>query len=416
MAIQVRRGLRADFNPSKLLPGEWAVSIDSDTDNQIVWMCFAPNIVKRMGTYEDFQKQIEEITESIKEDFINSVKEEVSEYVAAIEQAKTEVERLAEEVSQSKADVITIQTDIEQTYLPMIAQYVLDAEQSKNLASGYANNSLESAELSSSYAEQSQASAVASSNSSVLAKSYTHGGTGTREGEDSDNAKYYMEQAKAVVGGDYVSRSEVGKTVASLIDGKVPTEQLPEDLGTKDYGELENKPSINGHVLTGNHSTSDLGLFSGNYDDLENRPTIPPAYELPIATTSELGGVKPDGETITVDENGVISFVGGGGGSSSDWELIGSVTGAWETVSIPNGYKDIKVRISYSGGLYNGVLDLNNFIIYEDTTKSKSFYVGAKESMRFDIFVYGKALSYGHVYYENADVSSNATMQVYGKR
>lgn len=30
-------------------------------------------------------------------------------------------------------------------------------------------------------------------------------------------------------------------------------------------------------------------------------------YELPIATTSVLGGVKPDGTTITIDENGVIS-------------------------------------------------------------------------------------------------------------
>lgn len=31
------------------------------------------------------------------------------------------------------------------------------------------------------------------------------------------------------------------------------------------------------------------------------------SYELPIATTEILGGVMPDGTTITVDENGVIS-------------------------------------------------------------------------------------------------------------
>lgn len=36
-------------------------------------------------------------------------------------------------------------------------------------------------------------------------------------------------------------------------------------------------------------------------------------YSLPIATTSVLGGVKPDGSTITVDGNGVISSSGGGG-------------------------------------------------------------------------------------------------------
>ena len=32
-----------------------------------------------------------------------------------------------------------------------------------------------------------------------LSKSYAVGGTGTREGENTDNAKYYCEQAKATV-------------------------------------------------------------------------------------------------------------------------------------------------------------------------------------------------------------------------
>lgn len=54
MAITMRRGLQADFDASKLLPGEWAVAIDNDTSKQVVWMCFAPGVVKRMGTYEDF--------------------------------------------------------------------------------------------------------------------------------------------------------------------------------------------------------------------------------------------------------------------------------------------------------------------------------------------------------------------------
>ena len=61
MAIQMRRGQKADFDPTKMLPGEWAVSIDSDTNNQIVWMCFRAGVVKRMGTYEDFKRQIDEI-------------------------------------------------------------------------------------------------------------------------------------------------------------------------------------------------------------------------------------------------------------------------------------------------------------------------------------------------------------------
>ena len=60
MAIQMRRGLRVDFDPAKMLPGEWAVAIDSDTANQIIWMCFAPGVVKQIGAYEDYERLIEE--------------------------------------------------------------------------------------------------------------------------------------------------------------------------------------------------------------------------------------------------------------------------------------------------------------------------------------------------------------------
>ena len=49
-----------------MLPGEWAVSTDPETENQIVWMCFQAGVVKRMGTYEDFLRQIEEMTEDIR--------------------------------------------------------------------------------------------------------------------------------------------------------------------------------------------------------------------------------------------------------------------------------------------------------------------------------------------------------------
>ena len=55
MAIQMRRGLSADFDPTKMLAGEWAVTIDPDTQHQIVYMCFGAGIVKRMGTLEDFE-------------------------------------------------------------------------------------------------------------------------------------------------------------------------------------------------------------------------------------------------------------------------------------------------------------------------------------------------------------------------
>lgn len=53
-------------------------------------------------------------------------------------------------------------------------------------------------------------SASAASNIATLAESYTHGGTGAREGEDTDNAKYYMEQAKAVSAVDIATTKKAG--------------------------------------------------------------------------------------------------------------------------------------------------------------------------------------------------------------
>ena len=56
---------------------------------------------------------------------------------------------------------------------------------------------------------------------------------------------------------------------------------------------------------------SDWNATSGLAQIL-NKPTIPSAYTLPAATTSALGGVIPDGTTITVDANGNIAAAPGG--------------------------------------------------------------------------------------------------------
>lgn len=54
-------------------------------------------------------------------------------------------------------------------------------------------------------------------------------------------------------------------------------------------------------------------------------------YTLPIATTETLGGVKVDGTTITANVDGVISAIGGGGGSveTLNWTKVDT------TVAIP---------------------------------------------------------------------------------
>lgn len=64
----------------------------------------------------------------------------------------------------------------------------------------------------------------------LLSQSYAVGNSGVRDGEDTDNAKYYYQQCKDIAGGDIVTKSEVGAAggVASLDDnGHVPASQLP---------------------------------------------------------------------------------------------------------------------------------------------------------------------------------------------
>lgn len=81
--------------------------------------------------------------------------------------------------------------------------------------------------------------------------------------------------------GDEVTITPVltsGVKVATIIlnEGKPDEESFdlyaPE--GVSSYADLSDKPSINGHTLSGNQSSSDLELFSGSYNDLSNKPTL----------------------------------------------------------------------------------------------------------------------------------------------
>lgn len=63
------------------------------------------------------------------------------------------------------------------------------------------NNAAQSAQSALSSAENAQSNAQTATSKAILAESYAKGGTGTRQGEDTDNAYYYMTEAKAQSGG-----------------------------------------------------------------------------------------------------------------------------------------------------------------------------------------------------------------------
>ena len=98
--------------------------------------------------------------------------------------------------------------------------------------------------------------------------------------------------------------------VLDVVNPLIPTSIF--DLGVPDVGTPENIP---GYLYYDGTELSWLGAvgFSGDYNDLINKPTIPAPYTLPTASTSTIGGVRVDGTTITINGSGVISAVGGGG-------------------------------------------------------------------------------------------------------
>lgn len=112
MAIQVRRGLEADFDADKMLPGEWAVS----TDTRYVRMCFSPGIVLRMATYESFEADV-----SMMQDILADCKD-----------IQTAIKRIQTEINQ--------QAKITVEYSKSAHEYAQSAAKSAQEAKRYADN------------------------------------------------------------------------------------------------------------------------------------------------------------------------------------------------------------------------------------------------------------------------------------
>ena len=169
------------------------------------------------------------------------------------------------------------------------------------LESGYLASVTEQANIASTSSQNANAKAI-------LAESYAKGGTNTRTGEDTDNAKYYSDRASALV-------------------------------------------------------------------------------DVDIATTSKAGIVKPDGTTITVDENGLINALGGH--THSNKATLDSITeddldnwNAKVDVEDLDGYATLENRQTFTGakGFSKGAIfygkdaellptDVGSYItLYKDAT------------------------------------------------
>lgn len=111
-----------------------------------------------------------------------------------------------------------------------------------------------------------------------------------------------------------------GKDGTNGVDGKTPVKGV--DYFTAAEIEAIEQGAADKVDTAGYAKSADLSTVatSGSYEDLTNKPNIPDAYELPVASATTLGGVKVgSGLDIT---NGVLSATGGGVADAVDWSKV----------------------------------------------------------------------------------------------
>ena len=211
--------------------------------------------------------------------------------------------------------------------------------------------------------ESANASAYAQSANakSVLAESYAIGGTGTREGEDTDNAKYYMEQAKLQTGGIPTKVSEL-ENDAGYITKKVSDLTNYYDKNTVDK-KIDAIPKTDlANYLT---KTGDGSNLTAAFEEATTLEELTTGEKLSSIFGKLKLAVKNLKSLISLIGTTDISTIGDGtitgglndvnGNLPKEWKLISTVTtlsaiGSGKGLTIPDlsSYKELLILTTLS--------------------------------------------------------------------
>ena len=133
--IQMRRGLEADFDPSKLNPGEFAVAVDTNR----VWLCFASGVVKELGLLDDINAQLAAINQTLEECDGNA-----EEAVTKARQALANAQQSAASAEAAKTAAQNAQTSVASS--AATAQQAAQTAQQAQAETAAANAKAENAE------------------------------------------------------------------------------------------------------------------------------------------------------------------------------------------------------------------------------------------------------------------------------
>lgn len=129
----------------------------------------------------------------------------VTESARQAAQASTEAVKAQQEVLEAAEEVEKVGKAVMEA-----AETAAEAKTTAQTAAKHAQTAQASAEESAVKAAENAKDLIAAA---LEAKSWAVGGTGTRAGEDTDNARYYKEQARQIAGGEFATPAEVAGAI-----------------------------------------------------------------------------------------------------------------------------------------------------------------------------------------------------------
>lgn len=206
------------------------------------------------------------------------------------------------------------------------------------------------------FADTAATKAKDSADSAILSESYAVGGTGTRPGEDADNAKYYYEQTKAVSHVEKASTDKMGIV-------KIPTDGT---ITIDPDGTIHGNASITVDTVLDKTSTNAIanGAVATAIEDIETDIT---GINTDIGNiNTEIGGINTDIDNITSDIDNLNTDLA---------QLSDEVNTSKENGYIDGGKNLFNPNKIISNHTYNastGILETNQTISCIDKIKVES--------------------------------------------
>lgn len=234
------------------------------------------------------------------------------------------------------------------------------AKDAAGTATGAASSASQSAAASASSASQASAAAAAAAQSAAsvdginkTAQSWAVGGTGTRPGEDTDNAKYWAQQAAAAVGGDFATKTEAQGYVSTHNQSVDAHADIREALNGKAAGKHASQHGKDGADPI---TPAAIGAASLDTDGKVPASQLPEissvkTYTATIGTTwveDSNTGVKTQSVAIagvTAQSTAMVDHVYTGSGTSDDYAAFVEAENQYLNC-ITNGYAE-----TYDGGI-----------------------------------------------------------------